>query len=177
MIVGPTIRTANGRYINLVDPKLDDILIEDIAHALSNLCRFTGHCTRFYSVAEHSVNTSHVVDPYYGLEALMHDASEAYLGDVSNPLKKLLPEYVKIEKHMEKTISQRFGLPFPMSPEIKVADLCMLATEKRDLMPASTKEDWSILNGYEPYDFEIIGHSPEIAYLIFMSRFRKLGEK
>ena len=100
----PTIQTYSGKYIDLLQTDPYDIGIRDIAHALSNLGRFTGHSKRFYSVAQHSVIASNMVClhpeiDYHMMQvcALLHDASEAYLGDVSSPLKQLLPAYKEID--------------------------------------------------------------------------------
>lgn len=110
--------TFTGHYIDLLDPDPSRICIEDIAHALSNLCRFAGHTNHFYSVAQHSINLAHgpYVPDIYALEALLHDASEAYLVDIPRPLKNLLPEYVKIEKNMQIIIGTVFGLKYHTDP-------------------------------------------------------------
>src|SRR5579872_2947230 len=86
----PWIQTASGLEFPLFEPRLDAINIEDIAHGLSMICRFTGQCARFYSVAEHSVHVSHLVPREDAAWGLLHDAAEAYLGDVASPLKKHL---------------------------------------------------------------------------------------
>ncbi|SQC88202.1 Uncharacterised protein [Klebsiella pneumoniae] len=125
----------------------DIVYIEDIALALSNLCRFTGHLDEFYSVAQHSVLASYLVPSEFALEALLHDASEAYCNDIAAPLKALLPDYRGIEKWVEGLISQKFGTPETISPEVKQADLIMLATERRDLFIDDDTE-WAILRGF-----------------------------
>ncbi len=135
--MNPTILTRSGQIFNLLDPKSENVVIEDIAHALSNVCRFTGHTSRFYSVAEHSLYTSYLVPSKFALETLLHDASEAYLGDVSSPLKALLPEYRKLESEVEAVIRFCFNLDDSEACHlaIKEADRRMFKTEKRDLMP------------------------------------------
>lgn len=105
----PKITTWTGQSINLLDPDPDTIIIEDIAWSLSHLCRFTGHTSVPFSVAEHSINVSNNFSDL-ALEGLLHDAQEAYIGDVSSPLKSLLPEYKKIEKKFESVIRKKFGL-------------------------------------------------------------------
>jgi len=172
--VSPTILTASGISFNLLQPDPDTIVIEDIAHALSHICRFTGHTRAFYSVAEHSVLTSHLVPSIYALEALLHDAAEAYVGDVSSPLKALLPEYRAIEERVDQAIRRRFCLPVKQAQCVKDADLKMLATEKRDLMPCSG-EDWALIQGIDPSVGSVYPPlASDSAYLMFMHRFMEL---
>lgn len=92
-IVGPTILLRSGSYFDFENPEGSEFDLFDIAHALGHLCRFTGHVMRFYSVAEHCVHCSRIVPPEHALAALMHDAAEAFIGDVSRPLKAMLPGY------------------------------------------------------------------------------------
>ena len=173
----PTILTHSGISFNLLEPDPDLIEIEDIAHALSHLCRFTGHTKCFYSVAEHSVLVSLYVPPQFGLEALLHDAAEAYIGDVSSPLKAQLHEYRNIEFKLDQAIRKRFGLPPKQSPCIKQADLIMLATEKRDLMPAHL-DDWALLQGITPLADTITTTLPaDIARVYFLDHFETLSNK
>ncbi len=143
----PYIITHSGIEFDLSNPSPELVKIEDIAHALSQLCRFTGHTSCFYSVAAHSIQVSNLVPPEHALEALLHDAAEAYVGDVSSPLKAMLPEYRMIEFKVDQAIRQRFGLPAKLTPCIKQADLRRLATEKWHLMPECGP--WDILNGIE----------------------------
>jgi uncharacterized protein len=173
----PTILTHSGLTFNLLEPDPDLIEIEDIAHALSHICRFTGHTRVFYSVAEHSVRASQCVPPEFAMEALLHDAAEAYIGDVSSPLKAQLHEYRNIEFKLEQAIRQRFGLPPKQSPCIKQADLTMLATEKRDLMPAHL-DDWALLHGITPLAEPITAPLPShIARWYFLDHFQTLSNK
>lgn len=94
------INTFSGIEFDLLNPNPNDIDIEDIAHELSMLCRFNGHCKEFYSVAEHSVYVSYEIDEEFALIGLLHDAAEAYLGDVPTPLKKLLPEFKRADNQL-----------------------------------------------------------------------------
>ncbi len=172
----PTILTASGLYFDLLDPEKSDISIKDIAHGLSHICRFTGHVHTFYSVAEHSYHASYLVPPEHALAALLHDAAEAYLGDVSSPLKHQLHEYKVIETNVELAIRRRFRLPLTQHACIKHADRVMLATEKRDLMPAH-RETWSDLLGIEPMPMQIIPMTSAIARQKFFDRFMELWDK
>lgn len=130
-----TILTSTAQYFFFDRPEEHDFDIEEIAHALAHLCRYTGHTRTFYSVAQHCVHVSHIVPREFALCGLMHDASEAYLGDVTKPLKMMLPDYLVIEERVEAAIATQHGLPFTMPDAVKRADLTMLVTEKRDLMP------------------------------------------
>lgn len=137
------IQSHTGRRIELLAPTVDMICLEDIAHALSRICRFTGHSGRHYSVAEHSMLVALLVservlgDDLSRLAAvraaLLHDASEAYLGDVSTPLKQLLPFYKRLEERFEEVIALRYGLSSAYSDLIKECDIVALNTERRDL--------------------------------------------
>lgn len=133
------ILTSSGTPHFIFDPRPETIDIEDIAGALSKICRFGGHCREFYSVAEHSVLVSEVVPQEHALAALMHDATEAYIGDVVRPLKRALPEYEQIEDITWAAIAQRFRLPRDMPACVKDADNAVLRAEKLVLMPV-TKE-------------------------------------
>lgn len=138
------IQTYTGRRVDVIAGLLSDdvdITIEDIAHALSMQCRFGGHCVEFYSVAQHSVHVAEVVsdwmnEPTLMLEALLHDAAEAYLLDLPRPIKHApaLAEYRALDKRVDQAVRARFGLPLTMSAEVKEADEIMLATEAQRLM-------------------------------------------
>lgn len=129
------IRTYPSRsWLNLRDPDVTDIHLCDIAHALSLVNRFAGHMPRGYSVAEHSMYVSSQLMRLYGdrqlaLQGLLHDATEAYLGDVTRPLKTLLPEYKTIELRMEEVIAERFHLPYELDARVKQVDTDVLAWE------------------------------------------------
>jgi len=172
MIKGSTIQLASGRYFDLQRPSRIAITIRDIAHALSMLCRFNGHCSSFYSVAQHSVYVSQIVPVEYGLSALLHDAAEAFLGDVTSPLKKLLPDYSALEHRIEVAIRNEFDLPKELHPCIKNADLVLLKMEKRDLMPDGG--DWSILDGVQCQEWRIEAWEPAFAKMQFLQRYEFL---
>src|SRR4051812_44303587 len=105
---GGLIQTYSGKQFFPMRPIGGDIDIEDIAHALSNQCRFSGHCQRFYSVAEHSLRVAELVTPQHKLWALLHDASEAYLVDLPTPIKRTLEEYRNAENRVMKAICRAF---------------------------------------------------------------------
>lgn len=165
--------TATGRIIKLTNPDPATITIVDIATALSRICRFAAHTERFYSVAEHSVRVSHLVPPEAALAALLHDASEAYLGDVTSPLKEQLPTYRQIERRFERAIDTAFALDAHRHRvEIKAADIKMCVVEAHRLMPQN-KAYW----GTAPDDLTIAidGWSPAEARRRFLERFSQLN--
>lgn len=172
-IVGPTIKTASGDYFDLEDPDFRSIKIEDIGYALAMLCRYTGHCNAFYSVAQHSVLVSTIVPAEHALAGLLHDAAEAYIGDVSKPLKSLLPDYKRIEARIEAAVFKRFGLPEVLPDAVKRADLILLRTEQRDLMNADG-EEWSATKDFAPLAQRIEPWSPKMAQAQFIARFLDL---
>ena len=145
----PDIQLSNGLYYDFYNPDPDVVTIEVIAHALANICRYTGHVSRFYSVAEHSVRASYLGPDNEALERLMHDAGEALVGDVSTPLKRQLGGYAEIEERAEILCATKFGYQYPYPPSVKQADLIMLATEKKFLLP-QTEVQWEVLKGIEP---------------------------
>jgi uncharacterized protein len=169
----PWIQTYSGRRFNPTKPNPDAIVIQDIAHALSMQCRFSGHCQKFYSVAQHSVLVSHVCNFDDALWGLMHDASEAYLVDVPRPLKQsgLFNAYLEFEDRMQKAICKRFGLPEKEPPSVKRADTILLATEARDLM-SPLHPDWK--QPVEALPFRIESWGPEEAKKNFLKRFAEL---
>lgn len=146
---GPTILLSSGHYFDLLDPAGSRFNLGDIARGLGNACRFAGQCSRFYSVAEHSWHASHLVPDEFAFAALMHDAAKALIGDVTRPLKSLLPEYKAIERRIENVIADRFVLGTDCDhPLVKHADLQMLAAEQAELMPAHD-DSWPVLAGIE----------------------------
>lgn len=171
----PTILTYTGRHFDLSAPEQSPIHISDIAHAMANLCRFTGHCKQFYSVAQHSVHVSHLVTAEHALAALLHDAAEAYLGDVASPLKALLPDYRTLEARVEAAVLARFGLSLPLHPIIKLADMVALATEQRDLMERQVHQ-WECLKGIQPDPMTIRPMPPTMAEALFLRRYCELTD-
>lgn len=140
---GDWIATYSGTKFFITDPHPDDVKIEDIAHALSLICRYGGHCREFYSVAQHSLLVHEVVgkqfpgDHLLQLHALIHDATEAYLGDMVRPLKRSMDDYRRLEEHTEWVICQAFKIPTMTLAQrdiVKYADNVLLMTERRDLV-------------------------------------------
>jgi hypothetical protein len=170
--VGPTIMLQSGAPFDFLDPWSSDFTIEDIAHGLSNLCRYAGQCRSFYSVAEHSLHVSRVAKGFE-LQALLHDAAEAFMGDITRPLKQLLPEFKRIEQEVERAILARYGLPELMPREVKWADLRVLAAEQAQIMPPGT-DAWARTDGIEPAAIKIEHMRPEQAKAAFLWRFQDL---
>jgi len=137
------IQTHSGAVFDLLNPRPDMIHIEDIAHALAHICRFTGHVTSFYSVAQHSVLVARALPPHLKLVGLLHDATEAYVSDMAAPLKALIPQYREIEDRVWEAIAARFALPVDQPAEIKQADLALLRAERAAFMGPSPAP-WAI---------------------------------
>lgn len=186
------INTVKGRAFHFDNPVFD---IEEIAHALSMQCRFGGHTREFYSIAEHSVMVSRMVElekpcfsdnatPY---EGLMHDAHEAYVQDIVRPMKEKLIEYKRIEANVEAAMRETFNLPAKVSTGVKLADWFALFVEAEKLLPPHTTDHWftpsptfhSLLKPiresciYAPASWE-----PRLAKRRFLERFYQLsGQK
>lgn len=140
------IETFSGKYLDLSDPRAEDITLEDIAHGLSNTCRYNGQTASFYSVAEHAVAVSNLLERQghsrlICLAGLHHDDPEAFLGDVTRPLKTLLePAYGELTEKMDAAVIEALKLPFDpwlfACFPIKTADNIVLLREAQDLMPS-----------------------------------------
>ena len=176
-ISGPTIMLRSGNYFDLQDPSASRFDVTDIAHALSNICRFTGHTRQFYSVAEHSVLCSYLVPHEDRMIALMHDAAEAFIGDVSSPLKKLLPDYNAIARGVEEHVFSTLGLPYPFPPSVKKADRIMLRLEQSYLMRNEDRWEGTEDGGGLPAGQYLRCCTPAVAMSAFMARFYELGPR
>lgn len=141
------IETLSGAIYDYTNPENSRIPIEDIAVALGNMCRYTGQINQFYPVAQHLVNTSHIVEAPFALTAHCHDVSEGVLGDVNSPLKSLLPDYRDIETRVEASMAKQYGFQFPFPPAVKLADLQMLGLEMKYIK--KTKQVHKVLEGIE----------------------------
>lgn len=144
---GVWIETASGKQFHPLDPQPDEIDIEDIAHALSHLCRFTGHISEFWSVAQHSLLVDDLLVEHLGepvepiligmrLTALLHDASEAYLNDIAAPIKKLIPDYIEIEQKVTDAVVDKFNIIYPYPKVVKEMDTLALCVEAKHLLPS-----------------------------------------
>lgn len=181
------IQTFTGKKVDLRNIWADDVCIEDIAHALAHLCRFTGHTRSFYSVAQHSLLASQHIRPDLALLGLLHDAAEAYTQDIPRPYKEHLwfrdPRgdlrmWRDIEQRVEYAIFEKFLAFHPVPSEreaVKQVDMLLLATEARDLM-SPLHPDWLYqeANGYRVLSERILPLGPEAAEHLFMERFNEL---
>ena len=164
------VSTYSGRQFYPLAPTPAQIDIEDIAHGLAYQCRFNGQTRHFYSVAQHSLIVAGLVVPPLRLAALLHDAAEAYMGDMVKPLKQLFPLFSAIEARVMDAIGRRYGIDHFTDPAIKHADLVALAMEKRDLMPNSS-EAWASLRGVTADPAPIAPMSPQDAKAAFLAAF------
>ena len=176
---GEWAQTFTGKQFWPLDPKAEEVDLRDIAHALASQCRFNGHSIKFYSVAQHSVLVSEIVDASQVLAALLHDASEAYVGDIVKPLKLFLPkEFKEIELRIEDEIFRHFGINIQEvnHKEIKLADNRLLVTEIRDVMGTPSRK-WNEDGFFEPLSKKIIPLPPEEAEKLFLERFKEITGK
>lgn len=176
------ITTYTGKRFFHLNPQPEQICIEDIAHALSQICRWTGHTKYHYSVAQHSIYVSYLAPPEDALKGLLHDASEAYLGDMNRPLKHYTEAgriYGEIEEMVENAIFAKFGLTPGLSDAVKTADNQMLYTEKDALINSATctmyeAQKWGIIEERAPV--KITEWLPRTAEEWFLKRFRQLTQ-
>lgn len=171
--------THTGKRFHPIGHSTEDFDIQDIAHALANLCRFAGHTRKFYSIAQHCTVVSRILEEQgfnkvTQLRGLLHDASEAYLVDIPMPVKILdcMAGYRELEKKVEDRIAERFELESLTNPSVKRADMIALAMEARDLM--GDPKDWESLIGIEPMRWEVYPMTPTQARRAFLTRFAEL---
>ncbi|TXN72843.1 hypothetical protein [Methylobacterium sp. WL6] len=170
--VGPRMMLQSGAWFDFLDPESSAFTIEDIAAGLSKTCRYAGQCSAFFSVAEHSLLVSEVAHQH-AYAALMHDAAEAFIGDVTRPLKQLLPDFKRIEARVERAIFERFDVPMPMPKDVKLADLRVLAAEQMQIMPPETSR-WASYDRVEVAQIRVRHLPPEEAREAFLARFHEL---
>ena len=176
------IQLHSGLMFDLIHPDPKRILLYDIAHSLARICRFTGHVDGFYSVAEHSVYVAQIIagrlgDRHPAIAAgLLHDAEEAYVGDVASPLKRQLTNYGAIAEGVTEAIGIRFGIDFAAWKDVvHQVDMEMLAYEAEYFMRPKehgTESYWNLPP--IPDDIKqllgkkVLGHLPKLAYFKFM---------
>lgn len=166
------IATYTGGVFFPLAPRVEDVRISDIGHALSQLCRFAGHTRGFYSVAQHSVLVSRLCSPPDALWGLLHDASEAYLSDIVSPLKRAsgMGGYRVIEQRVQQTIAKAFSLPLVEPSSVKAADQALLRIEQRDLV--TMPDGWDVQAPAHHKRIEPL--TPPHAEEQFMARFWEL---
>jgi hypothetical protein len=170
-------QTYNGKHVHPLSPSQDEIVIEDVAHSLSQQCRFLGHTHSLYTVAQHCVLVSEMVPPGDALWGLLHDASEAYLGDLPAPVKRdpQMEFYRIAEERLLTCIARKFGMPPEIPRSVMQADKILLATEFRDVTTVDDL-DWIIAEcGCEPAKgLRIMPWHPTVAERSFLVRFLEL---
>ncbi len=169
---GDWLQTYLGGKFYPLDPRPDEIFIEDIAHSLAMQCRYAGHSLRFYSVAEHCYHVSYAVLQENALWGLLHDASEAYIQDIIRPVKPYLANYKGIEEKVMRAIATKFDLEWPMPDEVKAADYSILANEKEAVMRPGL--EWYAVGDPIP-GVEIDCWPHHIAKGFFLARFKLLA--
>jgi hypothetical protein len=174
------IETFSGRKFYFLDPQPEDFDIKDIAHALSMNCRYTGHCDRFYSVAEHSWHMSRMAPEGQELACLLHDGSEAYITDIASPIKQHLPDYQAMEDRILSRLFAKYGLEYPLHPVVKHLDLTMLSTEAHYLLKSSGNT-WDLWKQRKrpavQHNFKPLGMDPKLARQVFLDRFYELEKQ
>lgn len=176
MRIGDWMQTASGKQFWPLDPRVDEIDIEDIAHALSMQCRYAGHCLQFYSVAEHCCHISDACSSEHALWGLLHDASEAYLTDVIRPIKSSLTGYKAIEQRLMACICERFGLPIEQPEIVSELDRRILGNECTGVM-ALPPVPWKTTDNPLPNLKYLPCWHPSMARQQFLTRFYYLTAK
>lgn len=174
-------RLSSGNYLDLQNPQPASIDIRDIASGLSKLCRFGGQCSRFYSVAEHCIHAARIsiqdgnhID--CSRAVLLHDAVEAYVGDVVRPLKELLPDYRMVEQRVENVIAIHFGLDFhKWAAQVKSIDLAMLFAERSHLFSVDA-EKWNGEDVVRRVEVNFNDFPPAVSERVFLEMFHSLFE-
>lgn len=164
----------SGATFDLARPRQSGFVIEDIAHGLSHTCRFAGQCRAFYSVAEHSVLVSEV-SVGFEMHGLLHDAAEAFVGDVPSPIKNLVPSYRAIEAEIQSAVFDRFNLALELPSAVKDADRAVLRAELEQVMSSEAKRQLD-LSGL-PADIVVMFLDPQRAKRKFLDRFHQLQRR
>ena len=175
---GPWQQTGTGGAFFLADPRADEVMLEDVAQALSLQCRYNGHCTEFYSVAQHACMVAkwmeqdgHPVEAAYA--GLHHDSAEAYTGDLVSQVKYVVPEIRAMEDRVEAAVNEAFRVQSGWRHLTKDYDMIALATEVRDFMPENKTEfSWGALP--TPRDELLVSWTPDHAMMHFMIQHNRL---
>lgn len=170
------IGTFTGKKFFLLKPRLKDIDIRDIAHGLSLQCRWTGQCRHHYSIAQHCYYCSFLGPENEALDRLLHDGSEAYMGDMNRPLKHFTaagPAYRRQEAVIQHLICQKYGVSLIEPSSVHIADQEMLSAERKQLMRLNFKIA-DIWQTRKAASVKIVRWSPEKAERMFLKRFREL---
>lgn len=169
----------SGAQFNYNRPEESDVTLDDLASAVSNICRFSGHLPCFYSVAQHLVNTSRIVPVGLEYDGLMHDTAEAFTNDLPTPLKWALPIFKELEVKIESAMAKKFGFNYPYDPAVKLADTQMLLLEKKYV-----KRDEQYWPNYQGIEYEHLldkvdlkPWQPGRAKREFLERFEELRPK
>lgn len=167
-------QTYTGKKIWLNNPSQKDICIEDVAHALSMQCRFAGHTKKFYSVAEHSMIVSSLLPGRLMLAGLLHDAAEAYLGDIIKPLKQHMNgEYNRFETMMLDKIYEKFNISLDQRDrdDINLADLIILRAEAENVLNKPPIDNWHADLPKSTVVVEFSFYGPDMAKAVFLEQF------
>lgn len=173
----PWMQSYLGGRLYPSDPRPEDFEILDIAHSLAHQCRWGGHCSRFYSVAQHSVLVSEQVPKELALQALMHDAAESVLVDMPRPAKVSLSGYAGMESKIMDCLSRRFGFAWPPHEKVVEADEALLATEAAQLLEGGPNSDWDFPWKKLQLRLLIVPLLPKQARALFLRRFEMVGGK
>lgn len=172
-----TMKTYKGHTINYTLHTVSEVDIEDIAHSLSRQNRFLGHTEMPYTVAQHSILVSKQVPPDHALAGLLHDAAEAYFGDIIRPVKELMGrEFRRMHDNFTRLVFEAYSVTFPIPQAVHEADHRLLVTEMHDPRIYGKPEVTPIrAEGYKPYDMEIFPYaSASEAEFRFITHFREL---
>jgi hypothetical protein len=166
--------TFSGVQYFPANPRAEDIRILDIAHHLSRICRYTGAIIpEHYSVAEHSVHVSYMVPHEHALAGLLHDAPEAYLNDLSRPLKRSLPDYRRLEEKNWRAICEVFGMDVELPECVHEADVRVYLAERAAVMgPLPVGEEYA--GNLTPAPVTILALAPNKAKRLFLNRYYEL---
>lgn len=172
--------TYTGKKFNLLEPTLEMVDFEDIAHSQAMQCRWTGHCKYHYSIAQHAVLCSFLGPQETALKRLLHDASESYLGDMNRPLKHFTDAgdaYRRVEWPIQELIYDAAGVGGPEDRSVKIADEAMLYAEMEQLLPVvdnPTRGNNNPFGNAKAANVIIVEMSPRQAERMFLDRFEQL---